>query len=211
MKIVIFGATGGTGRELVRQGLAAGYEVTAFARNPTAFSPKERLRVAQGNALDRVAVIAAIAGQEVILSALGGRSLGDSELLPRSMEHILAGMHQHSVRRLIVLGAAGTVEGTQKRISLVPRMFFAVFKATLLRKPFAAQTEMQRIIRESDTEWTIVQPPRLLNVPGRGEYRVDAEGLPAGGGRISRADVATFMLGQIGSSEWGRREPYIAW
>ena len=211
MKIVIFGATGGTGRELVRQALAAGYEVTAFARNPTAFSPEERLRVAQGNALDGAAVIAAIAGQDVVLSALGGRSLGDSELLPRSMKHILAGMQQHGIRRLIVLGASGTVEGAQKRISLVLRMLFAVFKATLLRKPFAAQTEMQRMIRASDTEWTIVQPPRLLNVPGKGEYRVDAEALPEGGGRIARADVATFMLRQIGSSEWVRRDPYIAW
>lgn len=210
MKIVIFGATGGTGRELVKQALAAGHDVTAFARNPTKFTPEPRLRVAPGNALDADAVSKAIAGQEAVISSLGSRSLNDSVLLPRSMAHILVAMDQHGVRRLIVMGASGTMPNAQERLRPVMRALFRVVKATLLRKPFASQTAMQRMVRSSDTDWTIVQPPRLMNSAGKGRYRIDGEALPASGTHIPRADVATFMLAQINSPDWVRRDVYIA-
>jgi putative NADH-flavin reductase len=210
MKIVIFGASGGTGREMVRQGIAAGHYVTAFVRNPAAFAPAEHLRIATGDARDPAAVDQAIAGQEAVLTALSG-SLSDAELLPLSMEHILAAMQRHSVRRLIVLGAAGAVESTLKRMPPLSHLLFRVFSGTLLKKPFKSQRAMQQLIRTSNTDWTIVQPPRLVNQPGTGKIRVDAEALPAKGFRIARSDVASFMLAQLLSTEWVRREPCIAW
>jgi putative NADH-flavin reductase len=210
MKLVIFGATGGTGRELVRQSLAAGHEVTAFVRNPSKLAKQPNLRILAGNALDPGAVSNAISGQEAVLSALGSRSLNDSVLLPRSMTHILAGMKQHGVRRLIVTGASGTMPNAEERLGPVRRTIFRVVKATLLRKPFESQTDMQKMVRASDTEWTIVQPPRLLNSPARGRFRVDGEALPVNGVEIPRSDVATFMLAQLASADWVRRDVYIA-
>lgn len=210
MKMVIFGATGGIGRELVKQALAAGHDVTAFARNPSKLAKEPSLRVAAGNALDADAVGNAIAGQEAVISALGPRSLTDEALLPRSMTHILAAMKQHGVRRLIVTGASGTMPQAEERLKPVSRALFRFGKATLLRKVFASQIAMQAMVRASDTEWTIVQPPRLLNTPGRGRIRVDGEALPANGVSIPRADVAKFMLEQLKSAEWVRRDVYVA-
>lgn len=210
MKLVIFGATGGIGRELVKQALAAGHDVTALVRNPSKLAAGPHLRVLAGNALDGDAVSGAIAGQEAVITALGSRSLNDSVLLPRSMAHILAGMKQHGVRRLIVTGASGTMPKAEERLGPVKRGIFRLVKATLLRKPFASQTDMQKMVRGSDTEWTIVQPPRLLNAPGSGRIRIDGEALPANGVTIPRADVAQFMLEQLGSADWVRRDVYIA-
>jgi putative NADH-flavin reductase len=210
MKIVVFGASGGTGRELVRQGLAQGHEVTVFVRNPTAFTGGDGLHVVVGDALDAKAVALAIRGQDAVLSALGG-TLSDDTLLPESMGHILEAMQQAGVRRLIVLGASGVWPGAAKRLSAVARGFLHVIEATVLKKVFRAQRAMQMRIQASDADWTVVQPPRLVNHPGKGKFRVDAEALPAGGTTIARADVATFMLAQLNTTAWVRRSPFLAW
>lgn len=210
MRIVVFGASGGTGRELVKQGLAQGHDVTVFVRNPAAFTSGDRLHIVVGDARNGKAVAPAIGGQDAVLSALGG-TLGDDTLLPESMEHILAAMKREGVRRLIVLGASGVWPGATKRLSAPMRAMARVFDATLLKKPFRAQRAMQTKIQASDTEWTVVQPPRLVNKPGTGRFRVDGEALPAAGVKIARADVAAFMLAQLASAEWVRKSPFIAW
>jgi putative NADH-flavin reductase len=210
MKIVVFGASGGTGRELVRQGREQGHEVTAFVRNPAAFTGGDGLRIVVGDARDEKAIAAAIAGQEAVLSALGG-SLDDDSLLPEAMGHILAAMQREGVRGLIVLGASGVWPGATQRLAAPMRLLARLLNRTILKKPFQAQRAMQMRIQASETEWTTVQPPRLVNKPGRGTYRVDGDALPAGGSTIARADVAAFMLAQLSSREWVRKSPYIAW
>lgn len=124
---------------------------------------------------------------------------------------MLAAMKQRGIGRIIVLGASGVWPGASRRLSPPMRMLARVLDATLLKKPFAAQRAMQTLIHASGTDWTIVQPPRLLNAPGRGQYRVDADALPAGGTTIARADVATFMLVQLATTEWIRQSPFVAW
>lgn len=211
MKIVVFGASGGTGRELVEQGLGRGHRVRAFVRNPAAFTTREGLQIALGDARDGKAIAAAIAGQEAVVSALGAHSLLDNTLLPDAMRHILPSMKEHGVRRLIVLGASGVWPGAGRKLSPVRRFGIEMLDATLLKRPFQSQRAMQLLIRASDVEWTVVQPPMLVNKPGRGQYRVDAEALPAGGTTIARADVAEFMLAQLNSREWICKSPFIAW
>lgn len=211
MRIVVFGASGGTGRELVRQAVAMGHEVTAFVRNPASMEGQSGARIFAGNALDDQAVTKVIAGQEAVLSALGSRSLRDNSLLPEAMRRILPAMQQYRVRRLIVLGAAGAWPGGSRKVSVVGKVIVGLLRMTLLRRPFQAQRAMQELIQTSDMDWTIVQPPFLLNAPGRGVYRVDGDSLPPRGMRIARADVAHFMLAQLGSAEWVRKSPFIAW
>lgn len=211
MKIVVFGASGGTGRELVRQGLAAGHQITAFVRDPHSMPAQSGLRIAIGDATDPQPVTNAIIGQDAVLSALGPRTLAKDPLLPESMKHILAAMQQHGVRRLIVLGASGVAPDAAKNLSALVRLLQKVIAATVLKNPFASQKAMQELIRRSDTDWTVVQPPRLLNSPGRGAWRVGVDALPPRGLTIARADVAAFMLAQLGSPEWVRKSPYISW
>ncbi len=211
MKIVVFGASGGTGQELVRQGVAQGHEVSAFVRNPESMARVSGIRMAVGDARNAEAVASAVQGQDAVLSALGSRSLRDSTLLPEAMAGILAAMRQHGVRRVIVLGAAGAWPGASSKVSSVGKVIVGLLGTTLLRHPFAAQRAMQEQIRASDLDWTIAQPPFLLSAPGRGTYRVDGDSLPSRGMRIARADVAAFMLAQLGSAEWVRKAPFLAW
>jgi putative NADH-flavin reductase len=210
MKIIVFGASGGTGRELLRQGMTLGHEVTAFVRNPARMAGAG-VRVVVGDARDARAVSEAIAGQDAVLSALGARSLRDSTLLPEAMTGILAGMQRHGVRRLIVLGGAGAWSGSAGKVTGVGKAIVGLLRLTLLRNAFAAQRAQQELIFRSDMEWTIVQPPFLVDQSGRGVYRVDGESLPPRGMRIARADVAAFMLKQLGSGEWARKSPFVTW
>jgi putative NADH-flavin reductase len=211
MNLVIFGASGGTGRELVRQALAQGHHVTAFVRNPRSLTSQGPVRVVVGDSTDAQPVANAIIGQDAVLSALGARSLGDRTLLPESMKQILPAMKLNGVRRLIVLGAAGVDPGAGRNLSAPARLMMKLVGATILKNPFASQRAMQELIRRSDREWTIVQPPKLLNTEGRGIWRVDADALPPGAVRIARADVAAFMLAQLSSTEWVRKAPFVAW
>lgn len=212
MKIVIFGASGGTGKELLRQGIERGHQVTAFVRNPHSLpSAAGNVRTVVGDALDPRAVASAIEGQDAVLSALGPRTLAKDPMLVESMRHILAAMQQHRVPRLIVLGAAGVWPGARRDLSAGGKLITGLMYSLMLKQVFSEHREMQTLIHNSATEWTVVQPPFLSNAPGRGQYRVSPDALPARGMRIARADVAHFMLAQLSSPEWVRKSPYLSW
>jgi len=212
MKIVVFGASGGTGQHLVQQALAQHHTVTAFARRPESIvaAPAPGLTVAQGDIHESAAVSAAIAGQDAVLSALGARTLARSDVLEVGVANILAGMAAHGVQRIIVLGAAGASADPVQHQGAVTRMFLKLAMATLLREPFRSQREMERLLDASPVQYTIARPPRLLNGPGTGQYRVQEDGLPPGGTTIPRADVAAFMIRELTDERWIRKGPYIA-
>ena len=212
MKIAIFGASGATGLLLTERCLAAGYEISALVRTPEAFPYRDRLRVVEGNAFDSAAVRETIAGSEVVLSALGARSLGKEDVLERAVPLIVAEMQQAGVRRIIVLGSAGAKEDALKK-QFPPRRWFVqtVIYNTFLKWPVAAQRAQFASLSRSGLDWTMVMPPMLVNRPGRGVYRIDGDALPRNGMRISRSDVADFMMRQISDLEWVGKGVYISW
>lgn len=212
MIVIIFGASGATGEHLVQQALAQNHLVTAFARRPESVvaAPAPNLTIIKGDIHDAPAVSAAIAGHDAVVSALGARNLGRSDVLEVGIRNILAGMKAHGVRRIIVLGASGALPGAVKHQGLATRMFLQLIGATLLREPFRSQRDQEQLLAASDTQYTIVRPPRLLNRPPIGSYRVQEDGLPSGGLTIPRADVADFMLRQLIDKDWVRKAPYLA-
>ena len=212
MKLVIFGASGGTGQHLVQQALAQGHSVTAFARRPESIlaAPSPGLTVVQGDVHDAAAVSAVIAGNDAVLSGLGARNLGKSDVLEVGVRNILAGMAAHGVRRIIVLGASGVSADAAQHQGVGTRLLLKLISATILREPFRSQREQERQLEASATDYTIVRPPRLLNGPFTGRYRVQEDGLPPGGVTINRADVADFMLRQLTDTAWIRKGPYVA-
>jgi putative NADH-flavin reductase len=212
MKLVIFGASGGTGQHLVQQALAQEHTVTAFARRPESILavPSPGLTVVQGDVHDAAAVSAVIAGHDAVLSGLGARNLGKSDVLEVGVRNILAGMAAHGVRRIIVLGASGAASDAGQHQSAGTRLLLKLISATILREPFRSQWEQERQLEASGTDYTIVRPPRLLNGPFTGHYRVQEDGLPPGGVTINRADVADFMLRQLRNTAWIRKGPYVA-
>ena len=212
MKVIIFGASGGTGQLLVQEALAQDHIVTAFARRPDSIhaSPAPGLTVVTGEVYDGTAVSAAIASQDAVLSALGARSLGHSDLLEKSMRNILAGMAVHGVSRIIVLGASGASKDAAQNQGILARLFLKLVENTILREPFRSQLQQEQLLKSSKAQYTIVLPPRLLNRPANGHYRVQEDGLPPGGLTIPRADVAEFMVRQLTDTTWIRKAPYLA-
>ena len=213
MKIIVFGASGDTGREIVKQAVARGHSVTAFVRTADSLpvdSADSNISVIQGDVLNPVAVSDAILGHRAVLSALGARTLKKNRLLPHALPNILAGMRQHYVTRIVVLGAAGVQRDYGKYQSALANIGFWVVKNTLLRHPFADQAAQEKILAASQIDYTIVRPPRLTDGAFTGKYRIVPDALPTGGRRISRADVADFMLQQLTDPRFHRQGPYIA-
>jgi len=209
MKIIVFGATGGTGKLMVTQALAKGHSVTAFVRRPEGLPQDPHLRIIQGDVFDSATVADAVRGNRAVLSALGARSVKKTDLLSRAIPIILEGMRQEYVTRLIVLGAAGVHRDYGKYQNALTRIGLWVAKKTILKHPFIDQAAQERLLAASDVDYTIVRAPRLTDGPFTGTYRVLPDALPPGALRISRADVADFMLQQLTDPRFHRQGPYI--
>jgi putative NADH-flavin reductase len=212
MNISIFGASGATGRLLTERALTAGYEVTALVRRPEAFAYAGQVRVVEGTAFDADAVRRTVAGADVVLSALGARSLKKEDVLERAVPLIVDAMRQTDVQRIVALGSTGALSDSLKKQPVWRRWFMQkMVYNTLLKWPVASQVAQWKTLAASGLDWTMVMPPMLTNGVGRGTYRMDGEALPRNAWRIAREDVADFMMAQIGSAEWVGQGVYIAW
>ncbi|CAL9655438.1 NAD(P)-dependent oxidoreductase [Streptomyces sp. enrichment culture] len=193
MKLAVFGATGGIGQEIVRQALDAGHQVTAVVRNPAGLTVTgEALEVFRADLTDPRAVRPAVAGREVVLSALGARSRKDAGVATRLTRTVLRAMEAEGTRRLLVVSAA-PVGPEPKDDGPLDRVARRVVSA-VLKDTYADLLEMEAELARSATDWTVVRPPRLQNRPLTGRYRTVVGGFPAKGRFVSRADVAHAML-----------------
>ncbi len=216
LRIALFGANGGTGRLLTERALEAGYQVTALLRNPGAFPFRDRVRVVEGSAFDRMKVVETLAGADAVLSTLGASSLRREDVLERAMPLIVTSMEglaeAGGPRRLIVLGSAGALDSALDKQPAWRRWIVQnVVYNTVLKWPVASQRAQWAILARSELDWTMVMPPMLINTAGRGSFRVDGDALPRNGSMIARADVADFMMAQLASIQWVRRGVYLSW
>jgi len=210
MKVLVFGATGGTGRALVEQALEQGHNVTAFARNPRKVKlAHERLTVAEGNVLDFGAVERAVRGHDAVLSALGHkRWLIRTTILSRGTRNIITAMEKHGVKRFVCETSLG-VGDSLGRLGLLYTLFIIPFITFFY---FWDKARQERLIRESTLDWVIVRPAQLTNGKKRGVYRHGAKiGSYLFTQRISRADVADFMLRQLNDDSCLRQAVGIAY
>jgi putative NADH-flavin reductase len=197
MRLVIFGATGGTGERLVEQALQAGHTVTAVARRPEAIALRHaRLTVRRGDVAHASDVEAAIAGHDAVVSALGaGSSRAPTTICRDGVSHMLAAMERCGVRRISCVSALGLGDGALQSWPL--RMFMRHVLQPLLRHPFDDLRAMEARLRQSSLEWTIVRPPRLTNGRRLGRYRYAIDTPLARATTISRADLADYMLAHL--------------
>src|SRR5918993_5152934 len=173
MKVLIIGATGATGKILMREALAQGHQVTALARNPSAVAPEDhRLRVLQGNALDVSLVEAAVAGQDAVLVALGTRSSRPTTLFSESTHNVIAAMDKHGVRRLVCITGIGA--GDSK--GHVGFLYDRIIRPFVVKNVYEDKNRQEEAIEQSDLEWVIVRPARLTDEAARGKYRVFVRG-----------------------------------
>ncbi|MCX5422984.1 NAD(P)-dependent oxidoreductase [Streptomyces sp. NBC_00078] len=193
MKLTVFGATGGIGREIVRQALGAGHEVTAVVRDPARLSVTgDRLEVFRDDLTDPEKVRSAVAGRDVVLSGLGARSRKDAGVATRLTHTVLGAMRAEGVRRLLVV-SAGPIGPQPEGDGPLDRTARAIVSA-LLKDVYADLGAMEAELAGSASDWTVVRPPRLQDKPVTGTYRTVVGGFPARGRFIGRADVAHAML-----------------
>ncbi|WP_369171659.1 NAD(P)-dependent oxidoreductase [Streptomyces sp. R28] len=197
MKLTVFGATGGTGKEIVRQALDAGHQVTAVVRDPARFTVTgEQLEVFSADLADPQALRPAVAGRDAVLSGLGARSRKDAGVATRLTRTVLDALEAEGVRRLVVVSAA-PVGPEPEGDGFLDRTMRGIV-SSVLKDIYADLREMEAALARSATDWTAVRPPRLQDKPLTGTYRRVVGGFPRGGRFLARADVAHAMLGSIG-------------
>ncbi|WP_236789118.1 NAD(P)-dependent oxidoreductase [Amycolatopsis sp. GM8] len=207
MKLTIFAATGGIGRQLVEQAVAAGHEVTAVVRNPAKVSAPVNIVTADLASPDLAVLESAVSGADAVLSGLGARTKAEAGVAGRGTLEMIDAMKATGVRRIAVVSAApiGTVaspgnphppkhdpgEGFVMRNLLTPMV------KRVLREHYADLAVMEDELRASGLDWTIIRPPQLNDKPLTGRYRTAYGQNLKSGSKISRADVAHLMLQAI--------------
>jgi len=191
MNLVVLGATGSTGLEIVRQAIEYGHSVTAFVRSPERLKPfRDRISVKQGNLLDAAELEPVIKGHDAVLSAFGPRvpiAKGDANLLRQFAVALTTAMPRAGVRRVVLESVAFLFkDAIIPPAYLLGRLFFPGVVADA--------SGMEKVLEKSGLDWTIARPPKLTPKPYTGKYRVREGHLPAFGFSISYADVADFMI-----------------
>jgi putative NADH-flavin reductase len=207
-RILIIGATGGLGRQLVTQALERTYAVTALVREPSRLEiDHPQLTIIQGDVLDYGSVDAVMQDQEAVLSALGHkRYLYPTRILSDGTRHILRAMETHGVSRLVCATSLG-IGDSAGRMGLY-YTFFVI--PVIVPFYFWEKTRQEKMIAQSEVEWVIVRPGALTNGTKRGHSRHGGHvGSFFSTVRISRADVADFMLNQLESDTYLRTAPGV--
>ena len=204
MKLLIFGASGATGRVLVSAALANGHAVTAFVRTQSKLAVShENLKVVVGDVADRQAVESAVAGHGAVFSCLGvGVPLKRDPAVVAGIGFIVSAMQRTGPARLIYQSFLGVHDS---RRQLGP-LLGGIIVPLVLRHEVADHEAKEKLIVQSSLDWTIVRPPRLSNGAATGEFR-HGDGIRATSllPTLARADVAAFMLGQINDTTYSRR------
>jgi len=208
VKITIFGGTGKTGQHLIQQALDAGYQVGVLARTPSKLGLQhERLTIIQGDVQDAAKVSEAVKGVDAIISVLGPSPNNPELGVSKGTENIITGMQKNGVRRLVVSAGAGIGDANDK-----PTVIDTVIK-TIIRlfssKAYADMNRVSQVVRACNMDWTIVRVPMLTDDPKTGQVRVGYLGKGVGI-RLARADMADFMLRQVGDKTYLRQAPVIS-
>ena len=204
MELTIIAATGGVGRLILDQAVAAGHHVTAVARHPERLDKDVRMVTVDFDDPDLDALRSAVQGADAVLSGLGARRVSESGIASRGTQAIVDAMDASGARRIIAISAAPVATTPSPGRPNPPKhdpgeRFFTRNLATplikaVLRKVYADLALMEDILRASGLDWTAMRPPRLTNKARTGIYRTAYGENLKGGLTIARADVADALL-----------------
>ena len=200
MNIIVFGATGMVGKQLVQQALFKGDHVKAFGRNvyTTDFLNNDNLQLVQGALFDEGEVYKAIKGCNAVLSALGGGFDGNDKTRSLGMKNIIAQMKKAGVKRIISIGGMGVLNADENSLLIdgddYPPEYIPVGKEH--QKAF-------ELLNESGLDWTFVCPPDIINEGPSGTYNTAADYAPSPNNyKINAGDLAMFMLNELEKNEY---------
>ena len=197
MKVVVFGATGRTGRLLVEGALERGHDVTALVRAPDKLGAlRKRLRIICGDVLDGGAVSDAVDGAEAAIVTLADTpdSRGPAQVAAQGTLNVVRSMQRYSMRRLVVLSSASVAPPGEPGH---PGLFARLFDPGSRNGAVADLRRMEISVRQSELDWTLVRAAPLVDGPARGAYRGEPGYSLLDGAKIARADVAAFLLDEL--------------
>lgn len=210
-KIIVFGATGGTGKEVVKQALEKGFLVTAIIRNPSAFNiDHPNLKIVQGDVLQPATFEKEITGKTAVISCLGtGRSTKPTTVYSQGIKNIISEMNKADLKRLICISAVAI--SANKEMGFFIRTISKVVLQKILKEPYKDMCLMEKEVKNNNINWTIVRPPMLKNSKLTGEYRVAVHSHLKRPFSISRADLAHYLLSIINNAETFQSKTEIAY
>jgi len=208
-KILVLGATGGTGRLIVSQALAQGYDVAALVHSPEKGGDLQGANVIVGDARDERALREALKGRDAVVSALGTAASPFREvtLLSVATRALVSAMKVEQVSRLVCITGIGAGDSAGHGGFVFDHLIFPL----LLRHVYADKNRQEAIVRDSGLDWVLIRPSILNDKPGRGTIRALTDLSGFHGGTISRQDVATFVVRQLRADTWLRQAPLITW
>jgi uncharacterized protein YbjT (DUF2867 family) len=208
-RLLVLGATGGTGRLIVAQALARGYEVRALVRSPAKAGGLQGAEVIVGDARDEAVLRRALEGCDAVVSALGTPVSPWREVttLSSATTALVRAMNVTGVTRLVCITGMGAGDSAGHGGFVFDRLILPL----LLRKVYDDKNRQEAIVRTSGLDWVLVRPAVLTDRPPRGTVRAltDLDGFHGGG--VARADVANFVLDQVNNNAWLHRAPLVAW
>lgn len=206
MNIAVFGATGGTGRQVVEQALAAGHQVTALVRDPARLDIQSpHLSIVEGNVLDPAHVAATIEGADAVVVSLGNTANNPDYVVSQGTKVIVDAMQQAGTpRRIVVVSSLGVGDS----IDQVPFAFKMLMK-TVLKKAMDDKERQEALVQQSGLDWTIVRPGGLTDGPATGQAKAGLDAKITAG-QVSRADVAAFVLQQLADDTYLHQAPAIS-
>ncbi|HEY8334183.1 MAG TPA: SDR family oxidoreductase [Tardiphaga sp.] len=208
-KLLVLGATGGTGRLIVNQAVARGYDVTALVRSTEKATDLKGAKLVVGDARDEVALRQALKGRTAVVSALGtpASPFRQVTLLSTATRALVSAMKAEHVSRLVCITGMGAGDSARHGGFVFDRLIFPL----LLRRVYADKDRQETIVRGSGLDWTLVRPSVLNDKPGRNTLQAITDLSGFHGGTIAREDVAGFVLDQLCSDAWRHRAPLITW
>lgn len=193
MNIIIFGAAGGIGRQIVEQALAAGHTVTGVARHPEKINLRhDHLQIIRGDVLDYDSISQPITGKDAVISAIGVNDTRPTVLYSQGLANIIRAMQADGIRRLICVSASGLEPGQLWMRLIAKPLLWKAFKES-----YSDLVRMETVVKNSGLDWTIVRPPRLTNGLHTGRYDTAINQHLMHGWHISRADVADYILKEL--------------
>jgi uncharacterized protein YbjT (DUF2867 family) len=208
-KILVLGATGGTGRLIVSRAVARGYDVNVLVRSPEKASDLKGAKLIVGDARDEKALREALKGRDAVISALGtpASPFREVTLLSSATRALVNAMKAEKVSRFVAITGIGAGDSAGHGGFLFDNVIFPL----LLRKVYADKNRQEAIIKESGLDWSIIRPSVLNDKPSRETIRALTDLSSFHGGTISRANVASFVLDQLHDQKWLHRSPLITW
>jgi putative NADH-flavin reductase len=209
--IIVFGASGPTGREFVKQAIEEGHKLTLIVRDPTSFNLNHpKIKVIKGDVLESPSFENEIMGKDAVISCLGsGGKTKPTIIYSKGIENIISAMEAYRVKRLICISAMGLT--INDKMSLLGKILTKFVAQKIYKEPYIDMRLMENILEKTNLDWTIVRPPMLTNKSKKGIYKVGINEHISRPLRISRADLANYMLNSIDDAKTFKAKVEVAY